>query len=156
MTLAFIIPSKYLSVIPSKFRTVAMFTNIFVRWCFTCYLYQYCYLGYDTFRGGQTDSTVGITHFPKSWYPTVSVHTVTILYCFKRSRAILELHRSAGLHDLGAIKWDMALCLLAVYLICYFSLWKGISTSGKVSGCDIVWKVISNYYHEVPVTKACV
>lgn len=26
----------------------------------------------------------------------------------------------------------MALCLLAVYLICYFSLWKGISTSGKV------------------------
>lgn len=26
----------------------------------------------------------------------------------------------------------MALCLLIVYLICYFSLWKGISTSGKV------------------------
>ncbi|KAF2880313.1 hypothetical protein ILUMI_25871, partial [Ignelater luminosus] len=48
------------------------------------------------------------------------------------NRAILELHRSEGLHDLGAIKWDMALCLLAVYIICYFSLWKGISTSGKV------------------------
>lgn len=48
------------------------------------------------------------------------------------SRAILELHQSKGLHDLGAIKWDMALCLLAVYIICYFSLWKGISTSGKV------------------------
>ncbi|KAB0794952.1 hypothetical protein PPYR_11791 [Photinus pyralis] len=48
------------------------------------------------------------------------------------NRAILELHRSEGLHDLGAIKWDIALCLLAVYVICYFSLWKGISTSGKV------------------------
>lgn len=48
------------------------------------------------------------------------------------NRAILELHRSEGLHDLGAIKWDIALCLLAVYIICYFSLWKGISTSGKV------------------------
>ncbi|XP_067010554.1 sodium-dependent dopamine transporter isoform X2 [Anabrus simplex] len=48
------------------------------------------------------------------------------------NRAILELHQSGGLHDLGAIKWDMALCLLAVYIICYFSLWKGISTSGKV------------------------
>ncbi|XP_069703735.1 sodium-dependent dopamine transporter [Periplaneta americana] len=48
------------------------------------------------------------------------------------NRAILELHRSSGLHDLGSIKWDMALCLLAVYFICYFSLWKGISTSGKV------------------------
>lgn len=39
---------------------------------------------------------------------------------------------SDGLHDLGVIKWDIALCLLAVYIICYFSLWKGISTSGKV------------------------
>ncbi|GJQ83365.1 putative sodium:neurotransmitter symporter [Trypoxylus dichotomus] len=48
------------------------------------------------------------------------------------NRAILELHRSDGLHDLGVIKWDIALCLLAVYIICYFSLWKGISTSGKV------------------------
>ncbi|XP_065199534.1 sodium-dependent dopamine transporter [Planococcus citri] len=48
------------------------------------------------------------------------------------NRAILELHRSKGLHDLGSIKWDMALCLFIVYLICYFSLWKGISTSGKV------------------------
>ncbi|VEN58813.1 unnamed protein product [Callosobruchus maculatus] len=48
------------------------------------------------------------------------------------NRAILELHRSQGLHDLGAIKWDIAICLLTVYIICYFSLWKGISTSGKV------------------------
>ncbi|XP_045785625.1 sodium-dependent dopamine transporter [Maniola jurtina] len=48
------------------------------------------------------------------------------------NRAILELHRSEGLHDLGSIKWDMALCLFMVYVICYFSLWKGISTSGKV------------------------
>ncbi|XP_058125149.1 sodium-dependent dopamine transporter [Anopheles ziemanni] len=48
------------------------------------------------------------------------------------NRYILELHKSEGIHDLGAIKWDMVLCLLVVYLICYFSLWKGISTSGKV------------------------
>ncbi|XP_024940395.1 sodium-dependent dopamine transporter isoform X3 [Cephus cinctus] len=48
------------------------------------------------------------------------------------NRAILELHESGGLHDLGAVKWDIALCLFVVYLICYFSLWKGISTSGKV------------------------
>ncbi|CAG9815445.1 unnamed protein product [Phaedon cochleariae] len=48
------------------------------------------------------------------------------------NRAILELHQSEGLHDLGSIKWDIALCLFAVYVICYFSLWKGISTSGKV------------------------
>jgi solute carrier family 6 (neurotransmitter transporter, dopamine) member 3 len=51
---------------------------------------------------------------------------------FDRSRYILELHKSSGIDDMGAIKWDMAACLLVVYLICYFSLWKGISTSGKV------------------------
>lgn len=60
----------------------------------------------------------------------------SIIVCFffvcRCSRYILELHQSEGIHDLGEVKWDMALCLLAVYLICYFSLWKGISTSGKV------------------------
>lgn len=48
------------------------------------------------------------------------------------NRFILEIHESEGIHDLGIIKWDLAACLLIVYLICYFSLWKGISTSGKV------------------------
>ncbi|GAB6026269.1 hypothetical protein CHUAL_012477 [Chamberlinius hualienensis] len=48
------------------------------------------------------------------------------------NRGFLELHKSHGIDDLGYVKWDMALCLLAVYLICYFSMWKGISTSGKV------------------------
>ena len=47
---------------------------------------------------------------------------------------MLEIDKSGGITDLGVIKWDLALCLLAVYIICYFSLWKGISTSGKVSG----------------------
>jgi len=45
---------------------------------------------------------------------------------------ILELDQSGGIDDLGSIKLDMVICLLIVYLICYFSLWKGIGTSGKV------------------------
>nr|XP_042900478.1 sodium-dependent dopamine transporter-like isoform X2 [Parasteatoda tepidariorum] len=48
------------------------------------------------------------------------------------NRAVLELSESPGIDDLGHVKWEMCLCLIAVYLICYFSLWKGISTSGKV------------------------
>ncbi|XP_066977932.1 sodium-dependent dopamine transporter [Macrobrachium rosenbergii] len=47
-------------------------------------------------------------------------------------REVLQLQGSSGISDLGHIKLDLALCLLAVYIICYFSLWKGISTSGKV------------------------
>lgn len=62
-----------------------------------------------------------------------NIHFIIVVkFNFSYSRYILELNRSEGIHDLGAIKWDMALCLLIVYLICYFSLWKGISTSGKV------------------------
>ncbi|KAJ6218465.1 hypothetical protein RDWZM_009622 [Blomia tropicalis] len=54
------------------------------------------------------------------------------------SREFLQYDRSSGIHDLGEIRWDIALSLLLVYLICYFSLWKGISTSGKASE-NVVW-----------------
>ncbi len=53
-------------------------------------------------------------------------------FCNLIRRGLLELNKSSGIDDLGRVKWDVALCLLVVYLICYFSLWKGISTSGKV------------------------
>ena len=46
---------------------------------------------------------------------------------------MLELHEASGIEQLGSVKWQLTLCLVAVYLICYFSLWKGISTSGKAS-----------------------
>ena len=48
------------------------------------------------------------------------------------SYEVLEIQRSDGLGDLGSIKWSIALCLLAVFVIVYFSLWKGIKSSGKV------------------------
>lgn len=47
-------------------------------------------------------------------------------------RAFLELQEADGIEGLGHVKWDQALCLFLVYAICYFSLWKGISTSGRV------------------------
>ncbi|XP_064649571.1 sodium-dependent serotonin transporter-like isoform X2 [Lineus longissimus] len=47
------------------------------------------------------------------------------------NRAVLEVHRSTGIDDVGPIKWSIALCLLAVFIIVYFSLWKGIKSSGK-------------------------
>ncbi|KAL7737655.1 hypothetical protein ACLKA6_007763 [Drosophila palustris] len=55
-------------------------------------------------------------------------------------------NQSSGLDDLGHIRWDLALCLLIVYLICYFSLWKGISTSGKVVWFTALFRMQSQYY----------
>ena len=37
-----------------------------------------------------------------------------------------------SIFNLGNLQWEAVICLAAVYLICYFSLWKGISMSGKV------------------------
>ncbi|CAD5221262.1 unnamed protein product [Bursaphelenchus xylophilus] len=41
-------------------------------------------------------------------------------------------HIIRSMTELGDMNWGLVACTLIVYLICYFSLWKGISTSGKV------------------------
>ncbi|KAK2165132.1 hypothetical protein LSH36_54g02004, partial [Paralvinella palmiformis] len=45
---------------------------------------------------------------------------------------VLEMPRSNGIENIGNIKWSLSLCLLAVLIIVYFALWKGIKSSGKV------------------------
>ncbi|MEQ2202925.1 Sodium- and chloride-dependent taurine transporter, partial [Xenoophorus captivus] len=46
-------------------------------------------------------------------------------------RNVLSL--STGIEDIGTLKWDLALCLLAVWVICFFCIWKGVKSTGKVS-----------------------
>lgn len=48
------------------------------------------------------------------------------------TRHVLQVHRSGGLHQLGSVSWQLALCLLFIFTIVYFSIWKGVKTSGKV------------------------
>ncbi|XP_021918357.1 sodium-dependent noradrenaline transporter-like isoform X2 [Zootermopsis nevadensis] len=47
-------------------------------------------------------------------------------------RAVLEMQRSGGLHEMGYPKWQLVLCLLLVYSMLYLSLFKGVKSSGKV------------------------
>uniref|UniRef100_A0A672HX83 Transporter n=1 Tax=Salarias fasciatus TaxID=181472 RepID=A0A672HX83_SALFA len=37
-----------------------------------------------------------------------------------------------GIEEMGTIKWDLALCLLLVWVICFFCIWKGVKSTGKV------------------------
>lgn len=56
-------------------------------------------------------------------------------FCFSLSlcrRGVLHLHESQGIHDLGLPRWDLTMCLVVVVFILYFSLWKGVKSSGKV------------------------
>ncbi|XP_069136262.1 sodium-dependent serotonin transporter-like [Argopecten irradians] len=48
-------------------------------------------------------------------------------YLFK----VLEIQKSSGVEDVGAPKWDLLLCLVGVFVVVYFCLWKGIKSSGK-------------------------
>ncbi|RWS26665.1 sodium-dependent serotonin transporter-like protein [Leptotrombidium deliense] len=46
-------------------------------------------------------------------------------------RNLLEQHRANGIQSIGPIKLSLALCLLFVFLLVYFSLWKGVKSAGK-------------------------
>jgi len=47
-------------------------------------------------------------------------------------REVLGLHLSDGLDHIGAPRWRLVLCLMAVFTVIYFCIWKGVKTSGKV------------------------
>ncbi|KAG8546643.1 hypothetical protein GDO81_030150 [Engystomops pustulosus] len=39
---------------------------------------------------------------------------------------------SDGIEHLGNVRWELALCLLLAWIICYFCIWKGVKSTGKV------------------------
>ncbi|KAK2183134.1 hypothetical protein NP493_318g03000 [Ridgeia piscesae] len=47
-------------------------------------------------------------------------------------RAVLGLDSDSGIGHLGAPRWRLVLCLMGVFVILFFSLWKGVKSSGKV------------------------
>lgn len=51
------------------------------------------------------------------------------IYCYRHN----VLGISSGIDEIGPIKWDLALCLLLVWVICFFCIWKGVKSTGKVN-----------------------
>ncbi|XP_066522956.1 sodium- and chloride-dependent GABA transporter 2 [Hoplias malabaricus] len=45
-------------------------------------------------------------------------------------RRVLRI--SSGIDEIGELHWDMVLCLLVAWIICYFCIWKGVKSTGKV------------------------
>ena len=45
---------------------------------------------------------------------------------------VLGLKEGYNMENLGPVKWELALCLMAVFTLVYFAMWKGIKSSGKV------------------------
>ncbi|XP_040497025.1 sodium-dependent serotonin transporter isoform X3 [Ursus maritimus] len=74
--------------------------------------------------------------------PTTSPGTTSPGRCTRRPprknftrkcmRHVLQIHRSKGLQDLGGISWQLSLCIMLIFTVIYFSIWKGVKMSGKV------------------------
>ncbi|XP_041083238.1 sodium- and chloride-dependent GABA transporter 2-like [Polyodon spathula] len=45
-------------------------------------------------------------------------------------RRVLKI--SGGIDEVGSLHWEMTLCLLLAWIICYFCVWKGVKSTGKV------------------------
>ncbi|XP_070780036.1 sodium- and chloride-dependent GABA transporter 2-like [Enoplosus armatus] len=45
-------------------------------------------------------------------------------------RGVLSM--SGGIEEVGAVNWELLLCLLACWVACYFCIWKGVRSTGKV------------------------
>ncbi|XP_068450306.1 sodium- and chloride-dependent GABA transporter 2-like [Clinocottus analis] len=39
---------------------------------------------------------------------------------------------SKGIDEIGSLRWELALCLLLAWFLCYFCVWKGVRSTGKV------------------------
>ncbi|XP_027002279.1 solute carrier family 6 member 22, tandem duplicate 1 [Tachysurus fulvidraco] len=45
-------------------------------------------------------------------------------------RRVLNL--TSSVYELGSVRWELALYLLLAWIICYFCVWKGVKSTGKV------------------------
>ncbi|XP_028665199.1 sodium- and chloride-dependent GABA transporter 2-like [Erpetoichthys calabaricus] len=42
------------------------------------------------------------------------------------------LRISSGIEHIGKLQWDLTLCLFLAWVVCYFCIWKGVKSTGKV------------------------
>lgn len=91
--------------------------------------------------------------------------TLTHLTSYVSSTVFLDLFRrrvlgiSKGIEQIGSLRWELVLCLLLAWIICYFCVWKGVRSTGKVkvqsvwlsvfpSVCLITWNACDLLYSE--------
>lgn len=80
---------------------------------------------------------------------------------FNRRRA---LRISPGIDQMGSLNGDLALCLFIAWVMCYFCIWKGVKSTGKVGERGTQrqlwgtwWMSCGDYFGMFPVcTYACV
>ncbi|XP_041820367.1 sodium- and chloride-dependent GABA transporter 2-like [Chelmon rostratus] len=60
---------------------------------------------------------------------TINLNSTSPVIEFWERRA---LRISPGIDHMGSLNWDLALCLFIAWVMCYFCIWKGVKSTGKV------------------------
>ncbi|CAJ1050681.1 sodium- and chloride-dependent GABA transporter 2-like [Xyrichtys novacula] len=77
-----------------------------------------------------TNSCVVLNTFNASANGTFPVNASSSIMEFWQRRV---LSISSGIDVFGHIQWDLSLCLLVAWIICYFCVWKGVRSTGKAT-----------------------
>ena len=76
-----------------------------------------------------------------TFYSSFIGTVIVAVWCVNKLRVASFLSRnsyrvlrlSGGLSEPGQVNWDLALCLLLAWIICYLCVCKGVKSSGKVT-----------------------
>ncbi|KAG8547489.1 hypothetical protein GDO81_028224 [Engystomops pustulosus] len=68
----------------------------------------------------------------KNWTMWMSLNSTNFTSPVTEFWEYKVLSLSKGIDDVGVVKWDLALCLLLTWVICFFCIWKGVRSTGKV------------------------
>ncbi|XP_036816662.1 sodium- and chloride-dependent GABA transporter 2-like isoform X1 [Oncorhynchus mykiss] len=73
--------------------------------------------------------TFGTNNVTSNWtVPLLNTSSSVVEFWQRR-----VLRISDGIESLGGIRWELALCLLLSWAICYFCIWKGVRSTGKAA-----------------------
>uniref|UniRef100_A0AAQ4RHH8 Transporter n=1 Tax=Gasterosteus aculeatus aculeatus TaxID=481459 RepID=A0AAQ4RHH8_GASAC len=76
------------------------------------------------------DSCLDINH-PNQSLSMTSRRNTTLPVVEFWERRVLKI--SSGIEDVGSLRWELVLCLVLSWVICYFCIWKGIKSTGKAA-----------------------
>ncbi|KAM9846437.1 sodium- and chloride-dependent GABA transporter 2-like [Aulostomus maculatus] len=77
-----------------------------------------------------TDSCLELAH-PNLSLSMTSRQNSTLPVVEFWQRRVLNI--SGGIEEVGSLRWELVLCLILTWVICYFCVWKGIKSTGKAA-----------------------
>ncbi|XP_076607063.1 sodium- and chloride-dependent GABA transporter 2-like [Chaetodon auriga] len=77
-----------------------------------------------------TDSCLDLNHPNLSLSMTARLNASLPVVEFWQRR-VLKI--SGGIEEVGSLRWELVLCLILSWVICYFCVWKGIKSTGKAA-----------------------